>query len=110
VYFPAADLARHGLTPEDILSCRYDGKFRALMHEYSQKAHGYFASGRRLLQLLDLRSRMCVNVMQGVYAELLKRIEHRDYDVMTDRVSLSTREKLTLIGRLWGQAALVRRK
>jgi phytoene/squalene synthetase len=51
---------------------------------------------------------MCVNVLQGVYAEILKRIEANNYDVMTQRVSLSSREKLTAIGKLWVKAAMVR--
>lgn len=108
VYFPADDLSAHGLTADDILACRYDDRFVAMMRAQGQRAHGYFRSGRRLLPLLDVRSRMCVNVLQGVYAEILRRIEQREYDVLSDRVGLSGREKLTAIGKLWLQAALVR--
>ena len=53
---------------------------------------------------------MCVNVMQGVYFEILKRIEKKNYDVISERVGLSTPEKLYSIGKLWGGAAMVRRK
>ena len=109
VYFPADELAAHGLSAEEILACRYDDRFVALMQAQGQRAREYFARGRRLLPLLDLRSRMCVNVLQGVYVELLNRIEQRRYDVLSQRVSLSGREKLTAIGRLWLQAATVRR-
>lgn len=108
VYFPRDELTACGLTPEDILACRYDERFVALMRRQGERAHEYFASGRRLLGLLDLRSRMCVNVLQGVYAEILKRIEARRYDVLSERVALSGREKLVAIGRLWAGAALVR--
>jgi len=108
VYFAAEDLAAHGLTADDILACRYDERFAALMRQYGARAHEYFARGRRLRPLLDLRSRMCVNVLQGVYAEILRRIEAREYDVLGERVGLSGREKLTAIGKLWAQAALVR--
>ena len=108
VYFPADELAQHGLTDADILARRYDDRFAALMRQQGKRAHHYFRSGKRLLPLLDLRSRMCVNVLQGVYAEILKRIEANNYDVMTQRVSLSSREKLTAIGKLWVKAALVR--
>jgi 15-cis-phytoene synthase len=110
VYFPAEDLAACGLTAEDILACRYDARLRKLMKLEGARAHSYFANGRHLLPLLDLRSRMCVNVLQGVYAELLTRIEKRHYNVLTERVSLSTPAKLFAIGRLWLQAALVRPK
>ncbi len=108
VYFPAEDLARCGLTVDDILACRYDARFVHLMELEGERAHLYFRRGRRLLPLLDLRSRMCVNVLQGVYAELLGRIEKRRYDVMSERVALSTPAKLAAIGQLWVRAALVR--
>src|SRR5579883_28702 len=108
VYFPADDLAAHGLTADDILACRYDDRFAAMMQAQGRRAHAYFRQGQRLLPLLDLRSRMCVNLLQGVYAEILKRIEARTYDVLSERVSLSGREKLTAIAALWGKAAMVR--
>lgn len=110
VYFPADELARFGLTADDILAGVYDDRFIALMKHQSRRARRHFKSGRRLLPLLDMRSRMCVNVMQGVYFDILKRIESRNYDVISERVRLSTPQKLAAIGRLWGEAALVRQK
>ncbi|MBF6601114.1 MAG: squalene/phytoene synthase family protein [Dehalococcoidia bacterium] len=108
VYFAADELAAHGLTDADILAGVYDERFAALMRQQGERAHVYFRSGKRLLPLLDVRSRMCVNVLQGVYAEILTRIEAADYDVMTQRVRLSGRKKMTAIGRLWLQALLVK--
>ena len=108
VYFPTDELAAHGLNDADILACRYDARFAAMMRQQGERAHAYFRSGRRLLPLLDLRSRMCVNVLQGVYSEILARIEARDYDVLNERVGLSGKEKMMAIGKLWAQAALVR--
>jgi phytoene synthase len=108
VYFAAEDLAAHGLAPDDVVACRYDERFATVMRMYGARAHEYFARGKRLLPLLDVRSRMCVNVLQGVYAEILKRIEARQYDVLNERVSLSGREKMMSIGKLWVQAAMVR--
>jgi phytoene synthase len=110
VYFPADELAAHGLTTDDILACRYDERFAALLRAQAARARLYFESGKRLLPLLDLRSRMCVNVMQGVYAGLLDRIEARNYDVLSERIRLSGREKVTAILRLWLQAALPSRR
>ena len=48
-----------------------------------------------------------MNVLQGVYFELLKRIEARNYDVLSGRVRLSGPEKFAAIGRLWAGAALL---
>ncbi len=110
VYFAQEELAKFGLTADDILNGRYDDQFIAMMEHHGARARRYFRSGKRLLPLLDLRSRMCVNVLQGVYFDILKRIEKREYDVFTERVSLSTPEKLLTIGKLWAGAALVKPK
>ena len=107
VYFPTDELEAHGLTPDDILACRYDHRFVSLMAAQGQRAHHYFGLGRGLLPLLDVRSRMCVNVLQGVYFELLRRIEARGYDVLNERVGLSGLEKLAAIARLWAGAAML---
>ena len=107
VYFPADELARHGLTRDDILACRFDDRFAAMMAEQGARARHHFEVGRHLLPLLDVRSRMCVNVLQGVYFELLRRIEARGYDVFTGRVRLSGPEKVAAIARLWAGAALL---
>ena len=110
VYFPQDELAQYGLTAADVLANVNDERFRALMAFQGERARRHFKSGKRLLPLLDTRSRMCVNVMQGVYFEILKRIEKKNYDVISERVGLSTPEKLYSIGKLWGGAAMVRRK
>ena len=90
VYFPLDELKQCGLTPEDILAGVNDDRFRKLMKIQGDRARLHFRSGRRLLPLLDLRSRMCVNTLQGIYYDILTRIEKRDYDVLTERVSLRT--------------------
>lgn len=107
VYFPADEMARFDLTDDDILAGRYDERFAGLMRLQGERAHTYFRSGRRLLPLLDRRSRMCVNVLQGVYSDILSRIERRNYDV-SERVSLGTGAKVAAIARLWAQAAMVK--
>ena len=42
---------------------------------------------------------MCVSMMSGLYREILEQIEARDYDVFSERVSLSTSRKLALMGQ-----------
>lgn len=108
VYFPLEELATFGLAPEDILAGTYDERFVALMRLYDRRARAYYRRGRALLPLLDLRPRMCVNVLQGVYAAILDRIARREYDVLSERVSLSLPEKLALVGWLCFRASLVR--
>ena len=76
------------------------------MKQQGERAREYFLEGRRLLPLLDNRSRMCVNVMQGFYFEILKRIEQKNYNVTAERVGLTSKEKIFAIARLWLTALL----
>jgi phytoene synthase len=101
IYLPLEDLRRFGISEEEVLQGVYSDRFRALMEFQAARAEEFFARGSRLLGLLDLRSRMCVNVLRGVYAELLERMADCEYDVFSRRVRLSGGEKVALIGRLW---------
>lgn len=110
IYLAAEDLARHGVSEDDIKALRYNASFRALMADYGQRAEALYAGGLRLLPLLDgPRSRMCCNGLQGVYHGLLTEIIRRDYDVFSERVSPSKAGRLLLLGRLWITGAWPRR-
>ena len=106
IYFPQDELVQHQLTDKDILEGLYDERFISLMKQQGERAREYFLEGRRLLPLLDNRSRMCVNVMQGFYFEILKRIEQKNYNVTAERVGLTSKEKIFAIARLWLTALL----
>lgn len=101
IYLPQQELRDFGVSEEDILAGRVNDQFRALMRYQARRARKYFASGIRLLPLLPPRSRMCTAVLQGLYAEILDRIEAANYDVYRKRISLSTLEKTQLTAWLW---------
>lgn len=106
IYLPADEMAAHGVSEEDVLEGRATPGFRALMRAQAARARGYFASGERLLPLLDRRARMCVSMLSGLYREILAEIEARDHDVFGGRVSLSTPRKLALMGQRSAAALL----
>jgi phytoene synthase len=101
IYLPQQELRDFGVSEEDILAGRLTDQLRALMRYQARRARKYFASGIRLLPLLPPRSRMCTAVLQGLYAEILSRIEEANYDVFSKRISLSTLEKTQLTAWLW---------
>ena len=101
IYLPQQDLRDFGVSEDDLLAGRLTDEFRALMRYQARRAHKYFASGIRLLPLLPPRSRMCTAVLQGLYAEILNRIEAANYDVFSKRISLSALEKTQLTAWLW---------
>ncbi len=97
IYLPADEMAARGVSGDDILGDRMTEGMRSLMRQQADRAHEYFASGRMLLPLLDLRARMCVQMLAALYGDILSRIEDRDFDYTLGRVSLPGRRKATLM-------------
>ena len=108
LYIPQEELARFGCSEEDIFQGRVDDGFRDLMRFQVERAREYFVKGKQLLPMLSPRSRACPAVLHGTYSRLLDRIEASDYNVFGRRVSLSTREKLVLMARLWANGIAAR--
>ena len=103
IYLPLDDIARFGYSEEELLAGVYNEPFRRLMAFQAERAWRYHNSGHRLLPLLDVRARACTSTMQGIYREVLQRIQAADYRVFDGRVSLSGRDKLGLTAGAWIQ-------
>ena len=93
-YLPAQDLAKfgcaagfHGDTPPP------GSDFTGLVEFEVRRARSLFATGYRLLPMLDRRSGACVAAMAGIYRRLLERIAADPEAVLRGRVSLPGREK-----------------
>ncbi len=72
---------------------------RAMIGALSAQAWEYYAAARELLPLIDADSRPALWVLVKIYSELLHRIERRAGDVFTERVSVPTPVKLTILMR-----------
>jgi phytoene synthase len=94
VYLPQDELERFGVGQDDIADARRGPGWRELMALQDERAERLLAEGLRLLPLLDRRSRACVRAFAGIYHGLLLRMREREYDVFSERVSLSPVEKL----------------
>jgi phytoene synthase len=90
VYLPAEDLKKFDV---DISEAQPGSQFGRLMEFEIERARDWYASGFKLLPLLDYRSRACTGAMAGIYRTLLERIAERPAAVLTGRVSLSGGEK-----------------
>jgi 15-cis-phytoene synthase len=101
IYIPQDELRRFSYSEEELLASVYNDAFRRLMAFQAERAWSYHGSGRQLLPLLDVRARACTATMQGIYREVLQRIEATDYAVFDGRVSLSGRDKLGLTAGVW---------
>ena len=103
-------MAAYGVSDADILGDRMTPGLRSLMQLQADRAHRYFAGGRQLLPLLDLRARMCVGMLAALYGDILNRIEHRDFDYTRGRVSLPGPRKAVLMAGSVLRAVFTRRR
>ena len=90
VYLPADDLKKFDVA---IGEARLGPQFGRLMEFEIDRARDWYATGFKLLPMLDYRSRACTGAMAGIYRTLLERIAQRPAAVLHDRVSLSGSQK-----------------
>jgi phytoene synthase len=91
VYLPAEDLEKFGctLTPPDAMA----GPMAELMRFEADRAREWYATGLRLIPLLDRRSSACTGAMAGIYRQLLEQISAAPEVALGQRMSLPGREK-----------------
>ena len=70
--------------------------FVRLVEFEAERARDWYATGWKLLGLLDRRSAACTGAMAGIYRRLLERIAAEPAAVLHGRMSLSGREKATV--------------
>jgi len=105
VYLPSEDLAKFECDPATLASSQPQPHFMRLIEFEVERARDWYATGLRLLPILDRRSAACTGAMAGIYRRLLERIAADPAAVLRGRMSLSGREKATvavqaLAGRL----------
>ena len=92
VYLPDEDLARFGVKPAE-LAGPITEKIRELLEFEAERAWGLYAEGAPLVHRVDEDSRATLWALIRTYSTLLARIEEKQMDVFSGRVSLSSAEK-----------------
>ncbi len=108
VYLPLEDLAAHGVTVEALLSGRMTEGLRAVLAFEAQRAGTYYRAGAALVPMISPDSRPALTVLIRIYHRLLLRIRAANYEVLAQRISVPTWEKLLILGRGMGCTALIR--
>jgi phytoene synthase len=104
IYLPEVDLGLVGLnaanfTPAALADPAAAQQIRPALEYEADRARKFYESGRWLMELVHEDSRGALWVLVEIYSRLLKKITERNYDVLTERVSLSTWEKLRVLAR-----------
>lgn len=103
VYLPADELAAHGVDRDVLLRCqrerRTDPRLRAALAEQHAVTRRIYQHAERGIALLHPRSRPCIRAALTLYSEILDRIEHIDYEVFTQRATVSNTRRLQVAAR-----------
>ncbi|MGA2354379.1 MAG: phytoene/squalene synthase family protein [Terriglobales bacterium] len=100
VYFPQEDLAHFGLSAADLAASQIDlARIRPLLALQADRALESYRAGEELIPLVNEDSQPALWVLIAIYRSLLEKIIAQQYDVFGERVQLSVREKLTVMGK-----------
>ncbi len=94
LYLPLEDLARFGLSREDLETRVLDDRVRALLAFEISRTRALYRVAAQGIRLLHPASRPCVETALTLYAAILDEIERQDYPVLTRRVSVGTGRRL----------------
>jgi phytoene synthase len=99
IYIPKEDLDHFGLTAQDLVAGTDIARIRPLLEMQANRAREFYKSAAKLLPLVDDDSEGALWTLVTIYHRLLDRIVERNYDVYSQRVSLSTAEKSGILFR-----------
>jgi phytoene synthase len=101
IYVPQEDLDRCAIGAS-MFRAPSPAAFRALLEMEADRARQFYDSGRQLIAYIDEDSQPALWTLVEIYSRLLAKIAAQDYDVFTERVRLTTGEKLLILSKgLW---------
>lgn len=99
IYLPAEDMARFGVTAEDLKAARTTEKFGKLMGFETERAREYYEQAKPLMGMVQPDSHRSLWALIAIYSRLLDHISASPYDVLRRRIALSTAEKMWIVMR-----------
>ncbi|HEX8816447.1 MAG TPA: phytoene/squalene synthase family protein [Terriglobales bacterium] len=99
VYLPEEDLAKFGITAEELRGTPDPARLRPLLEFEAQRARECYKSGHELIPLIDEDAQPGLWVLVNIYQKLLEKIAAKQYDVFSKRISLTVPEKLAVLSK-----------
>ena len=96
IYLPISDLQTFGVRAADILNSQYSEKFDALMAFEGARARALYREAIEALPANEHRAQRPGLMMAAIYYALLNEIEHENWQVLHQRISLTPVRKLWL--------------
>jgi phytoene synthase len=99
IYLPQDDLARYGLTDDDLRRGVVDDRLRSLFRFQVDRAAGYYRRAEALRAHLSPDGAAVFGAMFDIYRSLLDKIRRRNGDVFSSRVRLGACHKTAIAVR-----------
>nr|AMJ39472.1 phytoene synthase 2 [Bixa orellana] len=106
VYLPQDELARAGLSDEDIFRGEVTDKWRSFMKDQIQRARKFFDEAESGVAQLSAASRWPVWASLMLYRQILDAIETNDYDNFTKRAYVGKAKKFVSLPVAYGKALM----
>ncbi|AMM26100.1 presqualene diphosphate synthase HpnD [Variovorax sp. PAMC 28711] len=100
IYLPVNELQQFDVKAHEILNRVHSERFVALMKFQAARAHATYEEALALLPAADLRAQKPGLMMASIYRSLLREIERDNFQVLTQRTSLTPLRKLWLAWRV----------
>jgi phytoene synthase len=99
IYLPTEDLQRFDVQAKALKNGNAAATFRPVLEFEAERARELYSSAEELIPLVDDDSQPALWTLVEIYHRLLDRIASRQYDVFTERVSLSMAEKVGILAK-----------
>lgn len=100
IYLPREDLARFGVTPEDLLQRNGGPGFPGLMAFEAERAEALYTQAAAEFPKEDRRALAPAEIMRGVYHRLLQKMRRDGFRVFERSYRLNRLEKLAIAARV----------
>ena len=102
VYLPDEDLVRFGVNRDDLTAPQATEPLKRLLAFEARRAYEEYERAGPLTSLVDPVGRPVLLTIAGIYRALLDRIERKNYDVLSERISVPTWRKASIAARSFG--------
>lgn len=99
IYVPQEELRRFGVEERELFERAENDRVRTLIEFQIDRAESYFRAAEPLLRELSFDARFPTLLMGGVYATVLAKLRKDPLVAVRRRLSLSTTQKLLVVGR-----------
>ena len=109
IYVPVEALAAHGLTEDDIVARRFDGRYVSLMKELIARTRDLFAQGMPLADSVEFELRVDIELFSRGGLAVLDSIKATGYNTIERRPSIAKSKQMKLLASALFRRAFARR-